>query len=57
MILFSQGGAYMDNILKDLYFGRYAAFERKYEPNGDHADAIEKVVNLEEALEIGRAHV
>ena len=40
----------MDNILKDLYFGRYAAFERKYEPDGDHAEAIERVVNLEEAL-------
>ena len=40
----------MDNILKDLYFGRYAAFERKYEPNGDHAKAIERVVNLEESL-------
>ncbi len=40
----------MDNILKDLYFGRYAAFERKFEPHGDHAEAIEKVVNLEEAL-------
>ena len=40
----------MDNILKDLYFGRYAAFERKYEPNGDHAEAIERVVSLEEAL-------
>lgn len=40
----------MDNILKDLYFGRYAAFERKLEPNGDHAKAIERVVNLEGSL-------
>lgn len=40
----------MDNILKDLYFGRYAAFERKIEPSSSHAEAIDKVVELEEAL-------
>lgn len=40
----------MDNILKDFYFGRYAAFERKVEPSSSHAEAIDKVVELEEAL-------
>ena len=40
----------MDNILKDLYFGRYVAFERKFEPSSSHAEAIDRVVELEETL-------
>ena len=40
----------MENILKDLYFGKYAAFERRFAPNSDHAAAIDKVVALEDAL-------
>lgn len=38
----------MDNIFKDLYFGCYAAFKRKFAPSSSHAEAIDRVVELKE---------
>ena len=40
----------MRDILRDLYFGRYAAFERTYSHESEYAQALGVVVDLEEKL-------
>lgn len=37
-------------ICKDLYYRRYVAFERKFEPNSSSTEAIDRVVELELTL-------
>jgi len=37
----------MKDILKELYFGKYAPFERSYAPDSEHTKALNKVVALE----------
>lgn len=50
MVLSAHGGGDMRDILRDLYYGNYAAFERTYTRDSEQAKALEIVVDLEEKL-------
>ena len=50
MVLSAHGGGDMRDILRDLYYGNYAAFERTYSREFEQAKALGIVVDLEEKL-------
>ena len=50
MVLSAYGGGDMRDILRDLYYGNYAAFERTYSRESEQAKALGIVVDLEEKL-------
>ena len=50
MVLSVHGGGVMRDILRDLYYGNYAAFERTYSRESEQAKALGIVVDLEEKL-------
>ena len=50
MVLSAHGGGGMRDILRDLYYGNYAAFERTYSCESEQAKALGIVVDLEETL-------
>ena len=48
----------MRDILRDLYYGNYAAFERTYSRESEQAKALGIVVDLEEKLALSlRLHI
>ena len=51
MVLSAHGGGDMQDILRDLYYGNYAAFERTYSRESEQAKALGIVVDLEEKLQ------
>ena len=50
MLLSAHGGGVMRDILRDLYYGNYAAFERTYTRESEQSKALGIVVDLEEKL-------
>ena len=50
MVLSARGGGVMRDILRDLYYGNYAAFERTYTWESEQSKALAIVVDLEEKL-------
>lgn len=50
MILSAHGGGSVRDILRDLYYGNYAAFERTYSRESEQAKVLGMVVDLEEKL-------
>ena len=50
MVLSAHGGGVMRDILRDLYYGNYTAFERTYSRESEQAKALGIVVDLEEKL-------
>ena len=50
MVLSAHGGGDMRDILRDLYYGNYSAFERTYSRDSEQAKALGIVVDLEEKL-------
>lgn len=50
MVLSAHGGGDMRDILRDLYYGNYAVFERTYTRESEQAKTLGNVVDLEEKL-------